>query len=238
MELSTHRLVVHLATFLTAACAIAVPTVAAAAADSTGGAGAPAPAEASERPPVYFNFMLTGAMVHEDPDNRMTHRDRKSFVTPGAAVRLGGVIARHHLLGGIFQVDWRSTRTVLDREGDDRKWGAISSYYLGPEYRYLTRFGLYAGASLGFAYTLVDDHVGGGGSPDCTWYSCVARHMRETDDQGIPGVGVRAVVGYELRVRRHLAVNFEAFGGVLHGDDEHDVAMTTPTYGLAVGVGF
>jgi len=231
------RLVDGLATFLTAFCALTVPAAAeAAASDARASTGADAPA--AERPPVYFNFMLAGSMVHEDPDNRMTHRDRQAFVTPGAALRLGGVVARHHLLGAIFQVNWRSTRMVLDSQGNDRKWGAISSYYLGPEYRYITRFGLYAGASLGFSYTLVDDDVGGGGSPDCSWYSCVARHMRETDDQGIPGVGVRAVLGYELRVRRTLAVNFEAFGGVLHGDDEHHVAMTLPTYGLAVGVGF
>jgi hypothetical protein len=218
-----------LATFLTASWLFAVPTISEA---------ADAPARATERPSVYLNFMLQGAMVHEDRDNRLTHHERPSFVTPGGALRLGGVIARHHLLGAIFQVDWRSTRNVLDSEGGNRKWGAVSNYFLGPEYRYITRFGLYGGAALGFAYTLADDDVGGGGSPDCTAYSCVARHMRETDDQGIPGVGVRAVLGYELRVRRTLAVNFEAFGGVLHGDDEDDVAMTTPTYGLAVGVGF
>jgi hypothetical protein len=142
------------------------------------------------------------------------------------------------MLGGILQVDWRSTKTVLDSQNDNRKWGAISSYHLGPEYRYQTRFGLYAGGSLGFTYTLVDDHVGGGGSPDCNWYHCVAQHMRETDYKDIPGVGVRAVVGYELRVRRNLAVVFEAYGGVRHGDDEHDEPMTMPTYGVAVGVGF
>jgi hypothetical protein len=227
MQSSTLRFVARLVTFLTTAGVLWVPAVAAA-----------AEPEATDRPPVYFNFMLAGSMVHEDPDNRVTHRERNAFATPGGVLRLGGVLGRHHLLGAILQVNWRSTRQVLDHAGNDRRWGAISSYFLGPEYRYLTRFGLYAGGSLGFAYTLVDDDVGGGGSPDCSWYSCVARHMRETDDQGIPGVGVRAVVGYELRVRRNLAVNFEGFGGVLHGEDEDDVRMTIPTYGLAVGVGF
>jgi len=51
-------------------------------------------------------------------------------------------------------------------------------------------------------------------------------------------VGARAVIGYELRLRRNLAMVFEAFGGVRHGEDEDDVAMTMPTYGVAIGVGF
>ncbi|HWB81032.1 MAG TPA: hypothetical protein VG755_38980 [Nannocystaceae bacterium] len=190
-----------------------------------------------ERTPVVVDFLIGGGIVHEDRDNRMTTRDARAFVTPSAVLRLGGVVGGRHMVSGLLQVDWRSTRTVLDASGNDRKWGAISSYYLGPEYRYLTRFGLYAGGSLGFTYTLVDDDVGGGGSPDCSRWSCVTRHMRRTDDRGIPGVGARAVVGYELRVRRNLAVLFEAFGGVRHGEDEHGRAMTLPTYGLAIGVG-
>jgi hypothetical protein len=194
--------------------------------------------EASERPPAYFNFMVTGSMVHEDPGNRLTLRDRRGFATPGIALRAGGVVGQRHLVGLFFQGNWRSTRTVVDSVGDDRKWGAISSWYVGPEYRFITDFGLYAGASLGFAYTFADNHVGGGGSPDCNRFSCLAEHMRRTDDQGIPGVGVRAVLGYEYRFRRNLALNVEAFGGVLHGEDEDDAAMTLPTYGLALGVGF
>jgi hypothetical protein len=242
MALPTHPLVERLATLLTAVCALAVPAAAEAAAPDPTSQDARShedpPTRAAERPRVFFNFMLVGSMVHEDPHNRVTHRRRSAFATPGAALRVGGVVARHHLVGAILQVDWRSTQMVLDSRGNDRRWGAISSYYIGPEYRYITSFGLYAGASLGFAYTLVDNDVGGGGSPACSSYACVASHMRRTDDQGIPGVGARAVLGYELRVRRSLAVNFEAFGGVLHGDDEDHVAMTTPTYGLAVGVGF
>lgn len=223
-----NRFAVSLATFLTAVCALAAPATVDAADRS----------RVVDRPPVYFNFMITGSMSYEDPDNRVTFRDNKDLFAPGGALRLGGVIGKHHLLGGILQVDWRSTKTVRDSVGDDRKWGAISTYYLGPEYRYITRFGLYAGGSMGFSYRLVDNDVGGGGSPDCSSYACVARHMRRTDDQGVPGVGVRAVIGYELRVRRNLAVNFEAFGGVLHGRDEDHEAMTMPMYGLAVGVGF
>lgn len=229
MEHAMRRLARSLATFLTVSCVLAVPAV---------GEAADGPARATERPKVYFDFLLGGSMVHEDRGNRLTHRSQSSFATPTAGLRLGGVVARHHLVGGLLQVDWRSTQKVLDSHGGNQKWGAISSYYLGPEYRYITRFGLYFGGSLGFNYTLADDDVGGGGSPDCSAYKCVARHMQETDDQGVPGVGVRAVVGYQLRIRRTLAVSFEAFGGVRHGEDEDDVDMTTPTYGLAMGIGF
>jgi hypothetical protein len=203
---------------------------------------AAAPARAAEpvteRPRAFVNVMLSGAMVHEDPDNRLTHRRRSAFAVPGIALRAGGVVGRHHLIGGLFQGNWRSTRMALDRAEGDREWGAISSWSIGPEYRYQTSFGLYAGGSLSFAYTFADDDVGGGGSPDCNLYRCLEEHLQESDDQGIPGVGARAVLGYEVRLRRTLAVNGEAFVGVLHGDDEHDVAMTLPTYGLAVGVGF
>lgn len=195
-------------------------------------------ARASQRPRAFFNFMLTGAMVHEDRDDRLTTLRHPSFATPGIALRAGGVVRRNHLVGGLFQANWRSTRAVWDSAGDDRKWGAISSYYVGPEYRYLTAFGLYAGASLGFAYTFADNDVGGGGAPGCNRYACLVEHMKRSDDQGIPGVGLRAVLGFEHRLRRNLAVNAEAFAGVLHGGDEDGVAMTTPTYGLAVGVGF
>ena len=61
--------------------------------------------------------------------------------------------------------------------------------------------------------------------------------MEESEDSGIPGIGARAVVGYEYRFKRTLAINVEGFGGLFHGEDQNGNKMTTPTWGLAFGVG-
>ncbi|MCP4601219.1 MAG: hypothetical protein GY847_11960 [Proteobacteria bacterium] len=194
-------------------------------------------AEVGERPPFYVNFMLSGAMLHEDSDNRLTSYDSSGLITPGLALRAGGVVKKDHLIGGIFQANWRATQKVLDNVGGDNEWGEVANFYVGPEYRYQTQFGLYAGASLGFVYTLADNSFDGDDEPDCSSYDCLEDHMERSDDQGVPGVGARAVVGWEYRFKRTLAINVEAFGGFFHGENEDDENMTTPTYGLALGVG-
>ncbi len=194
-------------------------------------------AEVGKRPPFYVNFMLLGAMLHEDSDNRLTSRDANGMATPGFALRLGGVVKENHLVGALFQANWRSTQKVLDSNGGDDDWGAVSNFFIGPEYRYQTDFGLYGGAALGFSYIFGDNNVGSNDKPDCSSIECYQDHMEQSDDQGVPGVGARAVVGYEYRIKRHLALNVEAFASVLHGENEHEKNMTTPTYGLAFGIG-
>ena len=119
-------------------------------------------AEVGERPPFYFNFMLAGSAIHEDSDARLTSYDRTGLFHLGLALRMGGVVNDNHLIGGIFQGNWRSTEKVLDSQGGDNEWGAVSNWYLGPEYRYQFDFGLYAGASVGFSYIFADNDINGG----------------------------------------------------------------------------
>ena len=199
--------------------------------------GLEARAEASPRPSFYINFMLAGAMMHEDGDNRLTSYDSKAMGTPGLAIRGGGVANKNHLIGGIFQANWRATKKVLDSVGGDDEWGEIASFYMGPEYRYQLSSGLYAGASIGFVYTLADNSFDNDDEPDCSSAECLEDYMERSDDQGVPGFGARAVVGWEYRFKRTLALNIEAFGGIFHGRDEDEQTMTTPTYGVAVGIG-
>ncbi len=220
--------------------AIAVLSIASLAGAEEGGASVTLKTEAKpgKRPPFYINFMLQGSMLHEDSDNRLTSRDSNGMATPGFLLRTGGVVKEQHLIGALFNANWRSTQLVLDNEGGDDDWGAVSNYFLGAEYRYQTKFGLYTGAAVGFTYIFGDNKVGGGNDePDCSTVGCYREHMERSDDQGVPGVGVRAVVGYEYRIKRHLALNVEAFVGVSHGENEHEKNMTTPTYGLAFGIG-
>ncbi len=195
----------------------------------------------AQRKPVYFNAMLSGSMLHEDRDNRLTSYDNTGLLTPGLRLRAGGVIQKHHLVGGNLQANWRSTQSVLDSETevDDNQWGAVSNYFMGPEYRYLTDYGLYVGATVGFSAILADDQVGGGGDdePDCSTANCLDTHLEQTDDHASFGVAVMGTVGYEYRIKRYLSVNVEAFVGVLHGEDEYDENMTNATYGMALGVG-
>lgn len=195
----------------------------------------------AQRRPVYFNAMLSGATLHEDRDNRLTSLDDTGLLTPGLKLRAGGIINGHHLVGGTLQANWRSTRSVLDSETgvDDNQWGAVSNYILGPEYRYLTDYGLYVGGTVGFSAVLADDQVGGGGDdePDCSTANCLDTHLEQTDDHASFGVAVMGTVGYEYRIKRYLSVSVEAYVGVLHGEDEYDENMINATYGMAFGVG-
>lgn len=193
----------------------------------------------TKRHEFFLNFMLTGSMLLEDENNRLTSYESGALATPGLALRVGGVIDGRHLVGGIFQTNWRSTRKMLDSRGGDGKWGEVANFILGPEYRYQTRFGLYAGGSIGFGYTFGDNSIedGEGTAPECNTVECLEDYLRVTDDTGVPGVAVRAVVGYEYRIRRNFALNIEGFVGFYDGEDEHNVQMTMTTYGLALGVG-
>ncbi|MDJ0766695.1 MAG: outer membrane beta-barrel protein [Myxococcota bacterium] len=193
--------------------------------------------QSSDRPPVYFTAMLLGAMMHEDSDNRLTSHDGTALVTPGLALRVGGTIDNRHFIGGRFQGTWRSTQDVRDSVGGDNEWGAVSSYYLGPEYRYAMPFGLYFGASAGFSFIFADNDVGSGESPECNTMACVDAYLEKTDDHASFGVGMFGTVGYEYRLKRNFAVTAEAFVGLLQGEDENNINMTNATYGLAVGVG-
>jgi len=190
----------------------------------------------AERPPFYVNGMVLGGMFHEDDDNRMTSRDSSALMGAGLAFRGGWIIDDRHFIGGLFQGYWRSTRTVLDEQGGDNYWGAVSTYYIGPEYRFATRAGLYFGASVGAAMALAINEFDTGEGPDCNSVDCVEDHLRETDNHWSFGFGLRGTIGYEYRLRRNLGLNIEAFGGLLQGRDEDDHSMTTPTWGLALGV--
>jgi len=199
----------------------------------SGSAGPP------KRPGFYLNFMLTGSMLYEDNNNRLTSYDSNALATPGLALRAGGVVKGRHLIGALFQANWRATKKMLDSRGGDNKWGEVANFYFGPEYRYQTSFGLYVGGGVGFAYTFADNYIGGGEGvePECDSHECFEDYFRATDDSGVPGIGVRAVVGYEYRIKRTLALNIEGFVGVFDGENEYNVEMTMPTYGLALGVG-
>ncbi len=190
----------------------------------------------SKRPVYYVNPMVVGAVLYEDGDNRVTSHDAQSLLGAGLAVRGGVVIEDRHLFGLLFQGYWRSTQAVLDQWEGDRHWGAVSTYYLGPEYRYFTDTGIYFGVSSGLAFTFADDHVGED-SPNCSSWDCLDNHLERSDDHAALGVGFRGTIGYEYRFSRNLAINAEAFAGWLVGDDENEETLSTPMYGVAIGLG-
>jgi hypothetical protein len=192
--------------------------------------------EPTERPSFFINGMTLGAMMVEDDDNRMTSRDSSALMGAGLAFRGGWRVDDRHFIGGLFQGYWRSTRTVLDEQGGDNQWGAVSTYYLGPEYRFLTQAGIYFGASAGVAAGLALNDFEKKDGPDCNSVDCVDDHMQETDNRWSLGYGFRGTVGYEYRLRSNLGLNIEAFGGLNQGRDENDDTMTSPTFGLAIGV--
>ena len=233
-SVSSVIIIAVLVTFATPAGASSIPR----------GTGTPAArlsgsAGTIKRPNFYLNFLLTGSILHEDKDHRLTSYDSSALATPGLALRAGGVVRGHHLIGALFQTNWRPTRKVLDSQGGDNEWGEVANFYLGPEYRYQTGFGLYLGGSVGFAYSFVDNSIerSEGIEPRCNSHECLEDYLRVTDDSGIPGVGVRAVVGYEFRIKRTLALNVEVFAGVFDGENEHHEQMALGTYGLALGIG-
>ena len=97
----------------------------------------------------------------------------------------------------------------------------------------------YFGAGTGLSFIFADNQVGGSNdeAPACNEFECLDAHLRATDDHGSLSLAATAVVGYEYRLKRNLAVNVEAFMGVTTGEDEDNQEMTNGTYGLAVGLG-
>jgi len=180
-----------------------------------------------------------GAMLNEDGGNRLTSRDSENLGGAGVTFRAGGVVNDHHLIGGLFQGYWRSTRPVKDRAGNDREWGSISTYHLGTEHRDQTDLGLYFGASPGLALILADNDIDGDEpEPECDDFDCARDYLRSTDDHAAIGVGVIGTLGYEYRVTKWFAVYAEAFAGYAHALDEDEREMDTITAGLALGLGF
>jgi len=193
--------------------------------------------EASPGRSFFVNGLIIGSVFYEDDNNRLTSRDSRSLLSPGLGFRGGAVIENRYLLGGLFQANWRSTQTVLDSYGGDDKWGAVSNFYIGPEFRYLFDFGLYAGASTGLSLTLADNHLNDGDDgPECSSLDCVEEYMEENDDHMSLGFGIRGVIGYEQRFHRNFAVNAEIYVGWSLSEDEDERSMSLPTYGLGFGV--
>ncbi len=193
--------------------------------------------QTGQRPKVFFNTLLTGGFLHEDENNRFTDREYTGLLTPGLVLRVGGVIQNHHLLGVRFHGTWRSTQAVLDSEGGDNAWGAVSSYYIGPSYRYQTQSGFYFGLSSGVSFVLVDNRVGDGEGPECDADWCVEEHFRNSDDSGFIGLSVMGTIGYEHRINRYFSLTVEGYWGAHMGQDENDRETSIGYYGIGFGIG-
>jgi hypothetical protein len=191
------------------------------------------------RKPLYFSAMVTGSVLHEDGENRLTQDGDTTLFTPGLVLRLGGVIDEHHLVGAGLRASWVNTRSILDEDEQDNHLGAVSTYMLGSEYRYLTSYGFYFGGSASFAVVLADDKLGGGDdeAPACDTGNCLDEHLEQTDDHASFGVALLGTIGYEHRFRNNFTISVEAYAGFIRGKDEHAEDMTNGTYGVAFGIG-
>ncbi|MBN2573673.1 MAG: hypothetical protein JXP73_03845 [Deltaproteobacteria bacterium] len=183
------------------------------------------------RAPMYVNLMLFAGALAEDGDNRLTLRDSELLEGAGGLFRLGAVIDRHHRLGGRLQSFVRPTRKVaLDPSSTapaGNQWGAVTFFYVGPEYLYTSDLGVYGGASLGIGCAMS------------------ARDVEDDDasnDDGLEkasgGLAGMLSVGYEWRANKWLALNIEAFGGLYHGVDDNENGINGGIFGLGMGAGF
>ena len=197
------------------------------------------------RPPVYLNVMIAGGGFVEDDTNRLTTRDSNTLQGIGGILRVGGVLNEHSLLGARLQSFYRPTKMIrwaLPLASSEQQlvqsgWGQVYYGYLGPEYTYLTRFGLYASGSLGLATTLAGDDAAGcsPGFLGCGWGEDIDNGGY---NRGSIGFGAMASLGYEWRIHRWFAMNAELFLGYYHGVDQDERDMDTGLFGLAAGIGF
>jgi len=202
-----------------------------------------------KRPRFYLNFMVLGGALTEDDGNRVTSRDSETLEGAGGAFRVGAVIKDHHLMGVRMQALARPTRSVLAGDGTTTNdWGLVADYYVGPDYRYITDFGLYFGLSVGVGALVAEaDFEDHGKSCDRTCRTCSTRcapgeddevdEHRVFDEHAAISIGGVATLGYELRLSRYFALYAEAFGGYQHGLDQDERTMNNAMFGIAIGLG-
>jgi hypothetical protein len=134
----------------------------------------------------------------------------------------------------------RPTRELVGNDTD--RPGIVGNATLGPEYRYLTRWGLYFGGSLGVGATGTFDDIG---VPHCSEALSPERCLRALDvAQGRDaeyriswGGAATAVVGYEARFAPWFSMSIEAYMGYQRGFDDTEDRMDQRSAGIAVGFG-
>ena len=197
------------------------------------------------RPPLYLTVMIAGGGFIEDPTNRLTTRDSTTLQGIGGIFRVGGVLSERSLLGARLQSFYRPTKkirwAVTLASGEqailDSGWGQVSYGYIGPEYTYLTRFGLYASGSLGLSTAFAGDEASGC-SPGFFGCGFGDESGSNGHNRGSIGLGAIGSVGYEWRIQRWFAMNAELYLGYYHGVDQDERDMDSGLFGLAAGIGF
>jgi hypothetical protein len=193
------------------------------------------------RLPIYAHLMLSGGVLVEDRDLRLTTRSSRTLEGIGGAVRIGANLDDHHRLGGRVQWFARPTRTVAPDVQPapvmpQPRWGTVMAASAGPEYMYKSTAGFYGAAAVGVGLALSAMETACGlGEP------CAADDPRRNDaDVQRASVGATGTLslGYEWRAHPLLAVNAEIFGGLYRGLDDDERSLTNGTYGLALGLGF
>jgi hypothetical protein len=190
-----------------------------------------------KHPPAYFNWMPFGGAVIEDRDNRLTDRSGQVLQGVGAAIRAGGIVNDMHMIGIRIQGMARPSRRVLGPDGERAdKWGAVVTPYIGPEYRFLTKFGLYVGGTLGGAGIVASRD--GDCDEEC-WDDiyCDTSNCDDAETRGVMGLGGMLSLGYQYRIRRYFSMNIEMFGGFFRGFDTEDDTMNIGLFGVGIGLG-